>query len=127
MIILNFAHPLTEDQRAGIEAATGRAVDDVIDVESQVDAGQPLEPQVSGWLDALAIDAARWQTEGWLVLLPSLNYSTAVLLAALHGRMGYFPTCVRLRPVEGAVVRQFEFAELLDLSVIRDRERLRRS
>lgn len=127
MIVLNFAHPLTDEQRAQIEAATGRAIDDVIDVDSQVDTGQPLEPQVSAWLDGLEIDAARWQTEGWLVNLPSLNYSAAVVLAALHGRMGYFPTCVRLRPVEGTIVRQFELAEILDLSAVRDRERLRRT
>ena len=33
------------------------------------------------------------------VVPPALNFITAVLLAELHGRMGYFPAIVRLRPV----------------------------
>jgi hypothetical protein len=45
------------------------------------------------------------------------------LLAELHGRMGYFPTCIRMRPVAGARPPRYEVAEALDLQTVRDRAR----
>lgn len=59
-------------------------------------------------------------------MLPSLNFIAAVLLAELHGRMGYFPTIVRLRPVADATPRRFEVAELIDLQSVRDVARIKR-
>ncbi len=126
MIVLNFAHPLTPDQIAAIEAAAGEPVTAVHDLPSQVDVQQPLEPQIAALLDGLDILPAEWQTHRWLVNLPSLNFSAAVLIAILHGRLGYFPACLRLRPADSPI-RQFEFAEILDLSAIRDRARLHRA
>jgi len=38
-----------------------------------------------------------------LVNTPSLNFITAMLLAKLHGRMGYFPPIIRLRPANGSL------------------------
>lgn len=61
-----------------------------------------------------------------LVNPPSLNYSAALLIAELHGRMGYFPTCVRLRPVKDALPPRFEAAELMNLQAVRDTARRRR-
>ena len=50
----------------------------------------------------------------------------ACVLAELHGRMGYFPTIVRLRPVAGSVSREYELAELIGLQDVRDAARLMR-
>ena len=61
-----------------------------------------------------------------LVNLPALNFSAAALLAELHGRCGYFPPCVRLRPIAGSVPPQYEVAEVLDLQVLREEARKRR-
>ena len=41
--------------------------------------------------------------------------------------MGYFPAMVRLRPLTGSVVRQFEVAEILDLQQLRERGRRSRA
>ncbi|OQA39911.1 MAG: hypothetical protein BWY52_03004 [Chloroflexi bacterium ADurb.Bin325] len=57
---------------------------------------------------------------------PSLNFIAVALLAELHGRMGYFPTCVRLRPVAGSTPPRFEVAELLPLNEVREAARRRR-
>jgi len=48
------------------------------------------------------------------------------LLAEVHGRTGYFPTIIRLRPVAGVTPPQFEVAELLNLQAVRDAARVRR-
>lgn len=52
------------------------------------------------------------------MVLPSLNFIAGLLLAELHGRMGYFPPIVRTRPVAGAVSRHYRMAKLLDLQAL---------
>lgn len=126
MLLLNFAHPLTQEQIAQIEALTGRQVGRVIEVSSQIDPQRPLAPQVSAMADAAGLDPAQWQTESLLVNLPSLNFSAACLLAELHGRTGYFPPALRLRPVKDAVPPRFEVAEVMNLQAVRDGARGRR-
>jgi len=58
--------------------------------------------------------------------LPSLNFIAALLLAELHGRMGYFPPILRLRPAEGSVPPRYAVAEILNLQALRDAARLKR-
>ena len=127
MILLNFAHPLTPEQIAQIEALSYQKIERVVEVPSQVDPQQPLAPQVVAMADAAGLTPQQWQTESILINLPSLNYSAALLLAELHGRMGYFPPCLRLRPVKDALPPRFEVAELLNLQVARDAARQRRN
>lgn len=126
MILLNFAHPLNDEQLAAVAALAGTEIARVIEVRSQVDPQQPLASQVAAMVDAAGLIPAEWQSAELLVNPPSLNYSTAVLLAELHGRMGYFPACLRLRPVAGAVPPRFEVAEILNLQAVRDEARQRR-
>ena len=127
MILLNFAHPITDAQRGQIEALAGESIAHVIDIPSQVDVQQPLAPQVTAMADAAGLTSAQWQTEPILVNPPALNFSAVTLLAELHGRMGYFPPVVRLRPVEGSLPRRFEVAEILDLQALREDARQKRS
>jgi hypothetical protein len=58
-----------------------------------------------------------------LVNPPSLNFIAVALLAELHGRMGDFPPCLRMRPVAGTIPPRYEVAEILDLQTFRERER----
>ena len=60
-----------------------------------------------------------WQILPLLVSLPGLNTIDVLMLAELHGRMGYFPTILRLRPVAGNTPPQFKVAELLNLHQFR--------
>ena len=68
----------------------------------------------------------QWQTETILVNPPSYNFLTAALLAELHGRMGYFPPILRLRPFKDSLPPRFEVAEIINLQHIRDEARTRR-
>jgi hypothetical protein len=126
MILLNFSHPITADQRAQIEALAGRAIERTLALTPHFDEQQPFPPQVAALLAQVELTPAAWQGEPILVVLPSLNFIAAALLAELHGRMGYFPPVVRTRPVAGMIPRQFEVAEILDLQAIRDRARSQR-
>ena len=119
MILLNFSHPLTQEQQAQIEAIVGQPVLRSISAMPHFDEREPFEPQLAALLDQIELSAAQWQTEPILVILPALNFIAGALLANLHGRMGYFPHVVRTRPVEGSIPRRFEVAEILDLQALR--------
>jgi len=122
MILLNFSHPLTADQLGQIEALTGQAAQ-VMAVAVQFDSERPFEPQLRELMAGVPLSAEAWQTQPILVNLPSLNFITALLLAELHGRMGYFPPILRLRPVAGSLPPRYEAAEVLNLQAVRDAAR----
>jgi len=126
MIILNFSHPLTAAQLAAITELTGG--DDLREVRipTQLDQRADFLPQIVALADACGLTADEWQTTPLLVNPPALNFVAVALLAELHGRMGYFPTCVRLRPVAGSTPPQFEVVGLLNLQAARDEARTRR-
>jgi hypothetical protein len=127
MILLNFSHPLTPAQQAQIEALAGQPVERILSAPAQFDEQQPFAPQLQALLAELPLSPDDWQTLPILVVLPSLNFIAAVLLAELHGRMGYFPPVVRFRPVANSLPRRFEVAELIDLQAIREAARRQRS
>lgn len=127
MILLNFSHPITPKQLQQLEGLLNRPVEHVVSVPAQIDPQQPLLPQVLAIVDACGLSPEEWQTLPLLVNPPALNIIAVTLLAELHGRCGYFPAHVRLRPVQGAVPVEYEVAEVLDLQAIRDGARLRRS
>ena len=126
MILLNFSHPITQDQHAQIEALTGRAITRTISLLPHFDEQQPFVPQMAALLGQIDLTPAQWQGEPILVVLPSLNFIAAALLAELHGRMGYFPPVLRTRPILHAIPRQYEVAEILDLQTIREVARKQR-
>lgn len=126
MLVLNFSHPLTDAQRSQIEALTGQPLTDLRQLQTQFDEQQPFAPQLAALMATLDLTPAQWQGEPLLVILPSLNFIAAVLLAELHGRMGYFPPVVRTRPVAGSVPRRYEVAEILDLQALREAARRQR-
>lgn len=127
IIIINFSHPLTDKHLEQIKTLTGRKIERVIEVNSQVDSQKPLVPQVMELVDRAGLSPAEWQTLPLLINPPSLNFIAVALLAELHGRCGYFPAILRLRPIEGSLPPQYEVAEVLDLQAIRDRARQNRA
>jgi hypothetical protein len=126
MIILNFGHPLPsaqllqlQDQREGPEV-------DLREIKTHFDHERPFPDQISTLINSLNIEAHTWQTEPILINPPTHNIIALALLAELHGRMGYFPAIIRLKPVPGSIPPQFEFAEIINLQAIRDQARTRR-
>lgn len=108
MILLNFAHPLTESQLARVAELVGRPVERVVAVPARFDHAASFADQVKGLIAATGLTPDEWQTLPLLVNLPSLAPIAAVLLAELHGRTGYFPAVLRLRPIHGVTPPHFE-------------------
>ncbi len=125
MLILNFAHPLTDEHKAQIEALANIAIDEIHTIPVQIDQTQPLGPQISATVDAVQLSSQEWQTRPLLINPPGYAPAAFVLLAELHGRIGHFPSLIRLRPQPGPVTR-YEVAELLNLQAVREAARHRR-
>ncbi|RCK74880.1 MAG: hypothetical protein ANABAC_1597 [Anaerolineae bacterium] len=126
MLILNFSHPLTEQQMEQIARLTAEPIEQVIQVAVHFDNALPFLPQLEALMESVPLTAEQWQNAALLINPPSLNFITALLLAELHGRMGYFPAILRLRPVEGALPPRYEVAEILNLQSVREAARRRR-
>jgi hypothetical protein len=125
MLILNFTHPLTPEQRAQIEALAGTSIDEVRAIPVQINQDEPLEPQITAIVDAVGLSSEEWQTRTLIINPPGYAPAAFVLLAELHGRIGHFPTWIRLRTKPGPVTT-YEVAELLNLQTIREIARRRR-
>jgi len=127
LIVLNFAHPLTEEQILRLEEIAGEKVEEIREFKVSFDNAKPFAEQVKELVDGCDMTPMDWQTKRILIVPPSLNFIAVTLIAELHGRMGYFPPIVRIRPVEGAVPPKFEVAEIIDLQAVRDRARKERT
>jgi hypothetical protein len=125
MLILNFSHPLTNEQRAQIEALAKTSVEEVRTIPVQIDQADLLEPQITAIVNAVGLSSEDWQTLPLLINPPGYAPAAFVLLAELHGRIGHFPSLIRLRPKPGPITT-YEVAELLNLQAIREEARLRR-
>ena len=123
MILLNFAHPFTAAQRAEVERYSGQTVERVIEVKTQLDHEQPFVPQVRQVVEAVELTPEEWQTLPLVVQLPSLNVIAAMVIAELHGRCGYFPAVLRLKPVPATTPPRFAVAEVVNLQLVRDAAR----
>ncbi len=126
MILLNFSHPLTPEQLAQVETLTGQIIEQTISMPVQFDNERPFLPQLHELAQKLPLTPEELQTRPILVNPPSLNFITGLLLAELHGRMGYFPPILRLRPIPDSLPPRYEVAEVLNLQALRDEARRRR-
>jgi hypothetical protein len=125
MLILNFSHRLTDQQREQIEVLTNTVVEEILTIPVRVNLLEPLEPQIIAIVDSVGLSSHEWQTRQLLINPPGYAPAAFVLLAELHGRIGHFPTLIRLRPKPGPVTI-YEVAELLNLQTVREAARKRR-
>ena len=126
MLILNFTHPLTTAQRAQIEALAHAKIEEIRAIAVQIDQARPLAEQMAGIVDTIGLTPEEWQTRPVMINPPGYAPAAFVLLAELHGRIGHFPSLIRLRPVAGSTPTAYEVAELLNLQSIREAARKRR-
>lgn len=122
MILLNYAHPLSEAQLEQIAGLLGGRPE-VREVAVQVAQGAELRPQVRALADGAGLSGAEWQTRALLVNLPGLAPAAAALLAEIHGRAGHFPAMLRLRPRPNSTPTVYEVAEIVNLQGLRDQAR----
>lgn len=126
MILLNFSHPFTPEQKEQLEAVLGQKIERIHHDLVQFDHNADYLSQLAKVMEKIPLTPQELQSAAIIVNLPSFNTIAALTLAELHGRMGYFPPVVRMRPVEGAIPPRYEVAEILNLQTVRDTARTRR-
>jgi hypothetical protein len=125
ILVLNFSHPFTASQRKQLILQLGIEIE-VRVIQVQINNERSLAEQAAILADATMLSSEEWQTLSLVVNPPGFAPVAMALLAELHGRIGHFPTLVRLRPVVDSMSMTYEVAELLNLQALRDEARLRR-
>lgn len=121
-LVLNYAHPLTDAMLGQLAERLG-ATPEVRAIPSQIDRNRPLAETARALADAAQLSGEAWQTTPLLLNPPSLAPLAVALAAELHGRCGFFPPTLNIRPVEGVLPPRYELAEILDLQRIRETAR----
>jgi len=123
MIILNFSHPILPPQIEKIQALSGELVDQLIDIPVQFENGENFLDQFQNLMRQIPLSAEQWQTAPILINLPALNFIAGLLVAELHGRMGYFPPILRTRLIKESLPPRYEIAEIINLQQVRENAR----
>lgn len=123
MHVINFAHPLTQHQCEQLELLCGKRIDQVIDVRVHVSHDEALGPQAIGIVNTASLTNQQWQTLPLAIVPPSLSPVACACMAEIHGRCGYFPAIVRLRPRPDSVPPIFDVEEIVNLQHIREKAR----
>jgi hypothetical protein len=126
MLLLNYTHPLTDEQRETLTTLLGQHPD-IRDIPTHVDRSQPLPHVATALADAVGLSPHEWQTTPLLLNPPALAPVAIALLAELHGRCGYFVPILNVRPVAGVVPPRYEIGEIVALQELRDTARQRRT
>ena len=125
MQILNFSHPLTTEQMATLVTLMGdQKISGVKEVRCQVDQTESLHPQARKLVDSVGWSPHQWQSTPFILVPPGMAPVALAVCANVHGRCGYWPTILRLRP-EGQPPK-FVPAELVGLDQLRDAGRMDR-
>jgi transcriptional regulator with XRE-family HTH domain len=123
ILVLNFAHPFTAQQQTQIEDLSSTSIEDIITIPTLINEEEPLQPQITSLIDAIDQSTQDWHKRHILINPPGYAPAALLLLAEIHGRIGHFPTLIRMRPKHGPVTT-YEVIELLNLQTIRDTARM---
>lgn len=125
MKIFNFHYPFAAGVVEQIEDFVKESVE-VQDIKCQIDQEESFGLQAVKLLDQITWHKNDWQTEKFMICLPGLANIAAVVLTEIHGRCGYFPSIIRLKPVANSQPPQFVLAEVINLFLVRNLSRERR-
>lgn len=119
MDIINFGHPVTDEQAGQAASLLGERIARVLHVPTQFDAHRPFAEQIDELLRDQPVRDYQWQTEQFCVNLPSFAPIAAVLLARLHGLCGHFPAVLVMR-ASTERLSAYDVAEVINLQALRD-------
>ena len=125
MLVLNYAHPLSDEQLRQLEMLLGSRPD-IRDLPNQVDRSRPLADVARDLADAAGLSPREWQTLPLLINPPGLTSTALALIAELHGRCGGFLSILNIRPIADSTPTRYEIAEITNLQAIRDKARMTR-
>jgi hypothetical protein len=127
-LVLNFSsHLILPNQQQTIQKKMSWPAIEVIDARlGNVAENRNFAATLVNHIEKIDLLPNEWQTSPMVVVPAGYAPAWAVLLAELHGRLGYFPDVVRLRPASAHAEEKFEVAEVVPLREIRGQARGKR-
>lgn len=113
MQIINFSHPLTDEQLDQIAKAAHVSREEIKDpqtVKVQLDQQEPIVPQVAAIV--AQVSPAEYESKIY-VILPGLSLPAVMIASALKERGKV--VAIRLKPKSGVVATGYDFAEFVEL------------
>ncbi len=127
-LVLNFSsHLILPKQQQAIQKLLDWTTSEVIDARlGNVPETGNFVAALVNHIEKIDLLPNDWQTSQMVVMPAGYAPAWSVLLAELHGRLGYFPDVVRLRPAPTHADEKFEVAEVISLREIRGEARGKR-
>jgi len=127
-LVLNFSgHPVLPGQEEAIIRLTNWQAMEVLNVQfGNVPEDENFVVSIINSVERIGLTPEEWQAIPIVVIPAGYSVIWSVVLAELHGRLGYFPDVVRLRPAPSGSPEKFEVAEIMNLGEIRHSSRRRR-
>lgn len=128
-LVLNFSgHPVLSKQQQDIRILMGWISVVVIDVTlGNVPEDNNFIGSIVGAIDDICLSPDEWQSIPMVVIPSGYSPIWSIVLAELHGRLGYFPDVVRFRASIQPSSERFEVAEIMNLREVRHQSRRKRS
>jgi hypothetical protein len=120
MILLNFSSPFKQGQLAHVETILHEPIDRVINYQCKIDSDLEILPQILTFMAKLPASDAELKSEPVAVVLPDQNYLAVLVMAYLHGILGYFPPIFRTRLATIGIMPIHEVVELLNPQAVED-------
>lgn len=119
-IVLNFSHNFTTEQKDEILELLGKSEGEVefregLGRQYQYESAFGLVKQVREQVANVRLSASAWQEYQIIINLPAHSGGAMIALADMHGRMGYFPTVLRVERADDG----FHYTEAIDLEKLR--------
>ena len=127
-IILNFSgHPVLPGQLKAIEKILQWPSPKVIDVPVVTIAkDRNFMTNIVKAIEKVDLSPVQWQASNIVALPAGYSAIWSIVLAEIHGRLGYFPDVVHLQPSAAAAAEKFEVAEIMNLRQVRHASRVKR-
>jgi len=127
-LVLNFSgHPVLPGQVKTIEKMQQWPSSKVIDVPlGNVAEDGKFVASIVRAIERIDLSPEQWQTSAIVAVPAGYSAIWSVLLAEMHGRLGYFPDVVHLRPSSEVSAEKFEVAEIMNLREVRHSSRDKR-
>jgi hypothetical protein len=124
MYLLNFSHPITAEQIEQIESLIKpHKIIDIITIKTAFNNDEPFQEQINTLLEQIPFSTEELASLPMLINLPAHSVIASLLIAHLHGLLGFFPAIIRLKPLTNTIPTQFVLAEIINLQLSREQAR----
>jgi hypothetical protein len=114
MILINFSLPFKPMQIIQAESFLHEKIDRVIDFQLQFDSDLGISEQVLKILKKFPLSSEELKSDPVAVVLPKQNYMSALVLAFLFSKMGYYPFILRTRMASMGILPFHEVVEVIN-------------